>query len=217
MARGGGGGRGGGRGGRSFSHTRHHGTSRSTPATPGERFLEFLIFIFIVLMALMVRAGDSDALYDESQLSDFASEQYQQAFGETQSYEDNLLLTFVVYEDRSQYAYMTWVGDHIGDEAFEYLQGDGTWLDELLDRQLETDYQYSLSADLTRALRELARQMPEEPYTCHEDHSDSPTALQNLSDLSLNRTLIEDALLYFRETTGIPIVLVVEDAADIFR
>ena len=128
MARGGGGGRGGGRGGRSFSHTRHHGTSRSTPATPGERFLEFLISIFIVLMALMVRAGDSDALNDESQLSDFASKQYQQAFGETQSYEDNLLLTFVVYEDRSQYAYMTWVGDHIGDEAFEYLQGDGTWL-----------------------------------------------------------------------------------------
>ena len=222
MARGGGGGgRGGGGRGRSFSSARYRSASHKEETTPTNKFVDFIFTAVFIILVLLISSGNSRASYDETQLSDFASGQYEEFFGNTESYEDNLLLAFVVYEDCERFSYMTWVGDHIGPDAFQFLQGEGTWLDAMLSRQVGTYYRDTLSADLDRAVRELAEKLgevdPMGSLSCGEDSSDSPTALRNRSDLELNTKLIEDALRYFRETTGIPIVLVVEDGRDLFQ
>lgn len=222
MARGGGGGgRGGGGGGRSFSGARYRSASQNDQTTPTNKFVDFIFTAVIIILVLSISSGNSRASYDETKLSDFASDHYEASFGNTESYEDNLLLAFVVYEDCEQFSYMTWVGDHIGPDAFQYLQGEGTWLDIMLSRQVGAYYRNSLSADLDRAVRELAQKLgevdPVGSLSCGEDSSSNPTALRNRSDLDLNAQQIEEALRYFRETTGIPIVLVIEDAADIFQ
>ena len=222
MARGGGGGgRGGGGGGRSFSGARYRSASQNERTTPTNKFVDFIFTTVIIILVLSISSGNSRASYDETKLSDFASSQYEAFFGNSQSYEDNLLLAFVVYEDCEQFSYMTWVGDHIGPDAFQYLQGEGTWLDIMLSRQVGNNYRNTLSADLDRAVRELAQKLgevdPVGSLSCGEDSSDSPTSVQNCSALALDANLIEDALRYFRETTGIPIVLVIEDATDVFQ
>ena len=219
MARGGGGGGRGG-GGRSFSGARYRSASQNEQTTPTNKFVDFIFTMVIIILVLSISSGNSRASYDETKLSDFASSQYEAFFGNTESYEDNLLLAFVVFDDCEQFSYMTWVGDHIGPDAFQYLKGEGTWLDAMLSRQVGADYRNTLSADLDRAVRELAQKLGEDDpvgsLSCGEDSSDSPTALRNRSELDLNAKLIEEALRYFRETTGIPIVLVIEDATDIF-
>lgn len=225
MARGGGGGgRGGGRGGRG-GHRHSRGTT--VPYVPTTRLGGFLvrnegILISVLLfVALLLHVGErSEAADMERRLSDFASAQYNHAFSETDAYEDNLLLLLVVHEDRSDFSYMTWVGDHIGEETFAYLQGEGTWLDDMLSRQFQSNYTHSLSGDLHSALRELADQIDSVTthgsHTCTEGRSDSPTYLRNLSRMELNEELIEGALDYFRQETLIPIVLVIAEADEVF-
>lgn len=222
MARGGGGGGRGGGGARGGSRGRGYSSSKSwEQMTPVERVLSVLFFGFVLVIAFFAGEGDSGSMASEDQLSDFASAQYLQYFGETESYEDNLLLAFVVYEDCERFSYMTWVGDHINEATFNQLRGEGTWLDAMLSRQLESDYRHTISADLSRAIRELADKIrteaPVGSYTCSEDHDNNPSGLRSRTELKLNAELIGESLDYFRETTGIPIVLVVEDATDLFQ
>lgn len=224
MARGGGGGgRGGGGGSRGGRH-RHSTGTPYVPVTPLGRFLtkhEGILFGLLVFAAFILHSvGEPQAANREQQLSDFASAQYELAFGQTDCYEDNLLLLLVVHEDRSDFSYMTWVGDHIGDDTFEYLRGEGTWLDDLLTQQLREGYTYSLSGDLHRAIRDLADQIDSVTeygsHTCTEDHSDSPTYVRNLSQLELNEELITEALTYFRQETLIPFVVVIAESGDVY-
>ena len=222
MARGGGGaGRGGGGARGGFRKTINGNGKSWAQKTPGERVLGVLFFGFFLVASLFMSIDESRAVAEEERLADFASARYELHFGDTACHEDNLLLAFVVYEDCEQFSYMTWVGDHINDATFDQLRGEGTWLDDLLTRQVELDYRDTLSEDLSGAIRAMAEQIQSEApagsYTCSEDHSESPTGLHDLTELDLNRELIEASLEYFRETTGIPMVLVVEDATDLYQ
>ena len=215
MARGGGGGgRGGGRGGRA---RRSGGYSR--PLTK----LDVMIFIPLFTIFFLWYASSEitgPEVYSESKLETFCQQQYDAAFSETESYEDNVLLTIVVYEDRSDYSYMAWVGDHIKEETFAYLRGDGSRLDRILESSIQFDYTHSLASDLSHALRELAEEIDRATeygsYTCTEGHEDNPSCFLNYSQMELNEKLLSATIADLRERTGIPFVLVVEDAKDIF-
>lgn len=218
MARGGGGGgRGGGGGFRGGSHGRSGGYSR--PMTTVEKILFVPLMILIFIITYIGEYSDNSR-YSETKLEAFCESQYHEAFQHTDSYEDNLLLTFVIYEDRYDYSYMTWVGDHINDETFAYLRGEGTALDDILGRNIGDGYTHTLASDLSFAIRDLADQIDEATeygsYTCSEGHSENPSGLRNRAAMALNEQLLNDAIDYFREQTGIPLVLVVEDASDIF-
>ena len=222
MARGGGGGGRGGRGGRGSSGS---GVEISlftlfVSMKPVQRIISVCVVGLLMLLSAFMRTQDSAGAHDERPLEDFASAQYEQAFRYSAAYEDNLLLAFVVYEDCSDFSYMTWVGDHVCDDAFRNLRGEGTWLDAMLERRIGTDYTYSLSADLCGAIGELAEQINTDsgpdPLTCAEDHTDSPTYVLNMSRIDINGDELNEALADFRRKTQLPIVLVVEDAGDIF-
>lgn len=222
MARGGGGGGRGGRGGRGSSGS---GVEISlftlfVSMKPVQRIISVCVAGLLMLLSAFMRTQDSAGARDEGPLENFASAQYEQAFRYSAAYEDNLLLAFVVYEDCSDFSYMTWVGDHVCDEAYKNLRGEGTWLDAMLERRIAADYTYSLSADLCGAIGELAEQINTDsgpdPLTCAEDHTDSSTYVLNMSRINLNRDELNEALADFRRKTQLPIVLVVEDAGDIF-
>lgn len=221
MARGGGGGGrgGGGRGGRGHSRAGVHSRSNSVESSPLEAVIAFAVIFMIAILIEIVNYSEGE-IYSETKLETFCQQQYDAAFSDMDTYEDNLLLTIVVYEDRYDYSYMTWVGDHINDETFEYLQGEGTELDDILARSIKSDYTHTLASDLSFAIRNLAEQIDEATeygsYTCTEGHKENPSGLRNLSDMDLNETLLNGTIDDFREQTGIPLVLVVEDAGDIF-
>lgn len=154
MARGGGGGgRGGGGGFRGGSHGRSGSYGR--PMTKMEAMIAIPLFLILFLLHASPVSNGPET-YSETKLEAFCQQQYHEAFQNTDAYEDNLLLTFVIYEDRYDYSYMTWVGDHINDDTFEYLRGEGTALDDILARNIGDGYTHTLASDLSYAIRNLA-------------------------------------------------------------
>lgn len=156
-------------------------------------------------------------VYDEGRLEDYASARYDDAFSRYDAYEDDLLLCFVVWEDRSDFSYLTWVGDHISNEAYAMLGGNDTELGLILERYVQYGYSDTLTDDLCRALNALAAELEDlDIYTCGEDHSGTPSSFKNRSDLWIDEYLIEEAIDDFTERTGIPFALVIAEAEDVF-
>lgn len=229
MARaGGGGGRVGGgfRGGgfRASGIAAHRHSHRNTPqfsARTSQLRLLFLPIWLLILILVQCSNMPQRVSYDESRFEAFASRQYDQVFSDSAAYEDNLLLALLVYEDHRDFSYMTWVGDHICGETFGLLGGNETLLGQTLENEIGYGYGSSLSTDLEHTLDALADGItalsPEGSHTCTEDHSGTDSYLVNNSALALHSSRLNNALADFTQRTGIPIVLIVEDAVDIFR
>lgn len=213
----GGGFRGGGFGGHHYGHgnTTRFGTCAS-------RFNLLLLPVWLLIFILVQCSNMPQTVnYNESTFEAFASSRYDMAFRESASYEDNLLLAFLVYEDRSDFSYMTWVGDHISDETFNLLGGNESLLGRTLENEIAYGYSSTLSSDFERVLDALADGIlaasPAGSHTCTEDQAGTGSYLINDSELALHDSRLNNALADFTARTGIPIVLVVEDAADIFN
>lgn len=190
-------------------------------------FFTLPILLFLMVAMLFGNSGnhavpepDHQGAYSERSLEGYAAEQYDIAFDASPAYEDNLLLTFLVYDDHSDFSYIAWVGDHINDATFALLGGNETVLGRTLERYVQYGYENTLSDDLSRAIGSLAGEIvaasPNGAYLCTDVHSAPSDPLVNDASLSLDEELLRSALREFTNTTGIPIVLVVEDAADIF-
>lgn len=213
---------------------RHHGPGMG--GYPGGNgcgcggILMLPILFFLLLAMLFGKTGTQvspepdvqigQGSYDERSIEDYAAQQYEAAFGTASAYEDNLLLTFLISENRSDFSYIAWVGDHINDATFGLLGGNDTLLGRTLERYVQYGYENTLSDDLSRALGSLAGEItaasPQGSYLCTETHSAPADQLVNDSSLSLDEQMLRTALREFTDETGIPIVLVIEDEADIF-
>lgn len=216
MARGGrAGGRSGGRSrGRSFRRGHHaHGGRRSTPGGLARAMV-------MLVIAMIINVLEPRLEYNEAALEQCAAQHYEQVFGKSEAYEDNLVLTFVVWPDNCDYSYITWVGDHVNDTTYDLLGGNESYLGQTLSREISESYEYSLCEDLEQTLALLAEQIrtcsPKGCYTCDEDHSGTGSVLINNSRVSLHENRLQSALDAFTEAMGIPIALVIEDAETLF-
>lgn len=162
-----------------------------------------------------------DSYYDEAMLQDYADEQYAKAFSDSSAYEDNLLIVFLTNEDNYSFNYIAWVGDHIATDI-NYMMGNNDtelgW--EMASCINESNYKYSLDANLAAVMTAMAKRIEmlglDSSYTCTEDHAQVNSHLINYTDLPMTDSTVNDALEYFTDTTGIPVVIVVEDMEDVF-
>lgn len=160
-------------------------------------------------------------LYDEEKLQDYANEQYEKEFGLLDSYEDNLLIVFLTAEDRYEYAYIAWVGDHIVTDISWMLGNDETELGQAMSQCInDTDYKYSLDSNLADVMRTMTKQIQalnlESSFNCAEESAQYASHVTNYSEISLTEQTVNDALVAFTDATGIPAVIVVEDMEDVF-
>lgn len=187
----------------------------------------FVIGLFILFMIIYFMLPESGTVissngYDEERFQDYANSQYKSEFGSSSAYEDNLLLTVLV-EDEEYYNfyYIAWVGDHVAADV-NYLMGNNdTELGQTLESSISaTSYKYSLDADLARAIDSMTKQVAalglEDSFTCTENHAQVKSHLTNHSSIDMTEETVNEALEAFTETTGIPIVIVVEDMDDVF-
>lgn len=162
-----------------------------------------------------------DELYDEQTLQDYANEQYEKEFGLLDSYEDNLLIVFLTAEDRYEYAYIAWVGDHIVTDISWMLGNDETELGQAMSQCInDTDYKYSLDSNLADVVRMMTKQIQaldlESSFNCAEESAQYASHVTNYSEISLTEETVNSALTAFTDATGIPAVIVVEDMEDVF-
>ena len=179
-----------------------------------------LLFAYVGGAVTDVTQGGS-VLYNEEAIQDYADEQYRELFGRSSAYEDNLLLVFLTAEDHQGYAYIAWVGDHIAQEINYLFGGNGSDLGQAMDANINTaNYKYSLDSNLAMVINQMRQRVEDlglaDSFLCQEDHAQIKSHLENETDISLTADTVNNALESFTASTGIPMVIVVEETEEVF-
>lgn len=186
--------------------------------------LGIIVIVMVVTMignAFTEVSSGGSVRYDEQAFQAYADAQYAEIFADT-AYEDNILLVVLTAEDRYDYKYIAWVGDHVDMEVSALLGDDYTYLGQALDHHIsDTDYTYSLDSDLARVLKNLAQKIEGlglgDNLTCQEDTSDAPSKLYNYTQLPMTESTLNAALEQFTEQTGLPMCIVVAEMDAVFE
>ena len=192
--------------------------------------LPFFLIIFsgVILLSTIgsafsnvTRGGVST--YDEYKFQDYADQQYAVEFGATKDYEDNLLIVFLVEDDEYyDYAFIAWVGDHVNTRINYMFGNEQTEFGRAIQSSaINSDtYKYSLDSGIAAVMYTMTDRVDaldlDSSYICNNQDRDYKSHLTNRTDIDLNESTVNTALEHFTSTTGIPVVVVVEDIEDVF-
>lgn len=184
-------------------------------------FLIMFFFSFLGSAITAVRQGGI-VTYDENKFQDYADVCYAEEFGNSDAYEDHLLIAVLVDPEAcSEFYYIAWVGDHIDTSINNMLGGNETELGRaMLANVNESSYKYSLDANLAAVMETMTAKIKAlglgSSFKCSESHGSVPSHLTNKSSLPLTASTVETALAQFTEETGISVVIVVDEMEDVF-
>lgn len=180
-----------------------------------------IIYSFSSSLSVVSQGGVME--YDENVFQDYANEQYEKIFGDSNSYEDNLLIVFLTNEECDNYYCIAWVGDHIKKDINYMFGNESTDFGRAINSSVNSSsYKYSLDSNLAHAMETMTEKVSLKnsnsgSFTCNEDHTPLNSQLYNYTDLDLTTETVETALVSFTETTEIPVAIVVEDMSDVFE
>lgn len=192
----------------------------------GAAFAPIILVLFLVIFALSMCQGNVQTLpensYNEEAFQDYADDQYALHFSSSGAYEDNLLIVVLTEENHSDFYYIAWVGDHIAPSINQLMGNNSTLLGQTMNSSInESNYKYSLDSNLADVMQTMTKAVTEleleSSFTCTEDRGAATAKFVNSTELSMTESTVEAALQGFVDATGIPLVLVVEDAADVFE
>lgn len=172
-----------------------------------------IAFVFSSISSLFSGGG---AEYSEEKFQSYANSCYEELFGENpDSYEDNLLLVFLVNDECNDFNTIAWVGDNVRSEITNLFGNETTAYGDAVFSNIDSDYYaYSLSSSLAAVMKQMENEVTslglESSFRSETSGPKSDSRLVNKSKLSLNERTIESALDSFTEKTGIPVAIVVD-------
>lgn len=199
-------------------------------------FFVFL-FIYMLLPTSNVQFSTDDDFgenYSEAAFQAAADEKYAEYFESGKTYEDNILLYFLVEEDCEDIYFIAWVGDNIKYEVSEHFGNNYTILGQLVNTHVANYYAYSLDSNLGALVGEMEKIVADmnlessfvrEPLT-KADPSESKlidltyrSSSNGISDTepTLTADTVNAALASFTETTGIRTVICVDYIDNVFE
>ena len=186
-----------------------------------------ILFAGVLLLATFSSAFNSvttggEIYYDENAFQTYADEQYAEYFGDLDDYEDAILIVFAVdAETCYDYAYIAWVGDHV-ERNINYMFGsNGTKLGNAIASSAinSSSYKFSLDSGIAAVMDEMTEHVVklqnEDNLTCKKEYSTFESHMVNKTELKVTPGTVNPALQGFTEATGIPVVVVIEDAVEI--
>ena len=114
--------------------------------------------IYMLLPAGNVHISNSDDFgkyYDEAAFQRAADGKYAEYFASGKTYEDNILLYFLVEEDCEDIYFIAWVGDNVNYEISELFGNNYTALGQSVENNVASYYAYSLDANLAAVVRDM--------------------------------------------------------------
>ena len=186
-----------------------------------------IVFAGVLLMSVFVSAFGSittggEIYYDENTYQDYANAQYAEYFGEFDDYEDGLVIVFAVEDENYyDYAYIAWMGDNIALDINEMFGASGTKFGNAIESSAinSGSYKYSLDSGIAVVMKKMQDHIAalglDSSYTCNHQYNDYESHLVNKTDLDVAPDTVNSALVSFTQATGIPVVVVVEDAEEI--
>ena len=161
--------------------------------------------------------------YDEYKLQDYADKQYYAEFGDTEDYEDNLLIVFLVEdEEYYDYSFIAWVGDHVNPRINEMFGSNHSKLGRAIESSAinSATYKYSLDSGIAQVMTTMQNHVEglglQSSYVCGNDDHEYRSHLTNMTSIDMTESTVNMALEEFTAKTGIPVVVVVDDIEDVF-
>ncbi len=164
---------------------------------------------------------DGGVVYDEKTMQDYANAKYADSFAGISNYENNLLLVFLTNTACDGYYTIAWVGDNIRPEINEMF-GEYTEYGQALENHINSNYfEYSLDTDLTAVIKEMKESIVslnfDSPFLSGDrDYTKPESRIVNETLVEMNEELLNAELTDFTEKTGIPCVIVVDWAEEVF-
>lgn len=182
----------------------------------------------VTINGVPVYIGEESFGYDEGTMQDYANERYKEIFGDPDGYlgdavgyEDNILLVFLANEEADGYYTIAWVGDNIKPEINEMF-GEYTEYGEAMNQYINTNYYaYTLDNNLADVVRAMEKSIADANLgsSFTSPAADAPekiSRLVNFTEFDISKDVVNDAIHSFREKTGIPLVIVVDMAENVF-
>ena len=159
--------------------------------------------------------------YNESAMQEYADDQYAKEFSSANEYEDNILIVFLVDEEREGYYTIAWVGDNITEDVYSMFGNEYTEFGYEMKGKISSYYENSLSKNLSSVIDGMTDRIVNLNLKSNFDVEEGSPAgykshLTNHSSLEMNSDTVNRALLEFTSETDIPIVIVVEDMVEVF-
>ena len=160
--------------------------------------------------------------YSEETAEQYALEQYEKAFGQESAYEDKILLVFFPYANHIDYDFIAMIGDDLTNTVYNSFRGSRSELERAMHNYISsTDYESTLSRNLSSVVDEMASTISYygNPFraSCRDTvHVEGDSYLLNKSGLELDKDMVNQSLAEFTGATGIEMVLLVEEAAEVF-
>lgn len=202
---------------RFYGH-RHVGGGGCFPFA-GAAFVAFVLIIFVVFSIIFAigepsyNDPNSDIIYNEREFQMYANKQYARAFGDTESYEENILIIFTVYEGYDGYECIPWGGDLVDDDV-SILFGD--YFEGRVRNAIPNYYEFALTTSLRKIINEMASAVAPIVESPADDFDTRFSVLYNDSALDINVDIVNPALQDFAKKTGYNIAIVVEDGVEVF-
>ena len=156
--------------------------------------------------------------YDEQEMQRYGLEQYALAFSEAEEYEENILIAFLVNEERDGYYVYACVGDYLDLEVREMFGDEYTRFGAVTLSTVNSEYyEFSLSSNLADVMTKMAKEIEHVGGTMSVEPIDiEMSRVANDSSLAINEETVNRALKDFAERTGIGAVIVIEDMEELF-
>ena len=177
-------------------------------------FILALFGSFMTSISNIANGGSVD--YDERTMQIYGNERYAEAFGELDSYEENILIVFLVNEEYDGYYVYACVGNDLDMNVQNLYGNEYTQFGVTVLNAVPDYYEFSLSANLASIMKTMAVKTVAAGATPEDAEYGDVSYLMNNSSLAINEQTVNKALLEFTEKTGIPAVIAVDDMEDVF-
>lgn len=190
-----------------------------------------IIAIFVAMFAVFMIIPDegynfgyseeitqTGVIYDEGTMQDYANSKYKKYFGDS---EDNILLVFLTNEEADGYYTIAWIGDNVNYDI-NTMFGEYTEYGAALSEHINENYfAYSLDTDLASVVKEMSEHINELGLSSNfadekEKLGTDKSKFYNFTSFDLTAQVVDTALKDFTSQTGIPMVIVVDSAEEVF-
>ena len=164
---------------------------------------------------------NEDGGYSESLFQEYTNDKYQEIFGKTTCYEDNILVVFLTTDANDGYYTIAWVGDNLRYEVTDLFGNEQTALGDAMSDSISDYHGYSLGSNLAQVVDKMTDSVTglglDSPYKSEADRSTvAESKVYNYSNCEFTEDTVNTSLKNFTEKTGITFCIVVENETTVF-
>ena len=156
--------------------------------------------------------------YDEAVIQEYGAQKYDEAFSDSENYEENILIVFLTNEECDGYYVYACVGNDLAKSTRDLFGDENTVFGRtVLTNINEEYYANSLSVNLSDVMTSMASRVNTATEADERPTGSAPvTRVFNDSSVTLNNETVEKGLKKFTDETGIGSAVAVANMEDVF-